>query len=329
MRTRLPVAAIVTAIAVVATAPSYAQDFPSRPITIVVPYAPGGSADQNARMLGATMSKTLGQPVIVQNKVGASGNVGNAFVANAAPDGYTVLLGNTTIVMNPFLYDTLSYDPSALVPVAMVNQFPLVMVTSNTVPANTVSEFVEYARPQPGKLNFASAALGSSTHLAGELFNTKTGVQLLHVPYGGSMPALTALTALASGDVHVFFDTALTALPLIQGGKVKALAVASDKRLASLPEVPTVIESGYPEFGTVTAWQGVFAPPGTPADFVQKLREAVNTAMLDPENQKTLEAKGGIFLPPDPTGELSARFLADERQKWGPLIKSLNIKLDK
>lgn len=326
MRTRPPVAAIVTAIAAVATAPSYAQGFPSRPITIIVPYAPGGSADQNARMLGATMSKTLGQPVIVQNKVGASGNVGNAFVANATPDGYTVLLGNTTIVMNPFLYDTLSYDPSSLVPVAMVNQFPLVMVTSNTVPANTVSEFVEYARPQPGKLNFASAALGSSTHLAGELFNTKTGVQLLHVPYGGSMPALTAL---ASGDVHVFFDTALTALPLIQGGKVKALAVASDKRLATLPEVPTVIESGYPEFGTVTAWQGVFAPPGTPAAIVQKLREAVNTAMVDPENRKTLEAKGGIFLEPDATGEASAKFLADERQKWGPLIKSLNIKLDK
>ena len=326
MKTRLPLAAIVTAIAAVVTAPSYAQDFPSRPITIVVPYAPGGSADQNARMLGATMSKTLGQPVIVQNKVGASGNVGNAFVANATPDGYTVLLGNTTIVMNPFLYDTLSYDPSALVPVVMVNQFPLVMVTNNAVPASTVSDFVEYARPQPGKLNFASAALGSSTHLAGELFNTKTGVQLLHVPYGGSMPALTAL---ASGDVHVFFDTALTALPLIQAGKVKALAVASDKRLATLPEVPTVIESGYPEFGTVTAWQGVFAPPGTPADIVQKLREAVNAAMVDPENQKTLEAKGGIFLKPDATGEASARFLADERQKWGPLIKSLDIKLDK
>ncbi len=211
--------------------------------------------------------------------------------------------------MNPFLYETLSYDPSALVPVAMVNQFPLVMVASQTVPANAVSEFVDYARQQPGKLNFASAALGSSTHLAGELFNTKTGVKLLHVPYGGSMPALTAL-------------------PLIQGGKVKALAVASEQRLASLPDVPTVIESGYPEFGTVTAWQGIFAPPGTPADAVQTLRAAVGSAMVDPENQKTLEAKGGIFLPPEATGEASAKFLADERQKWGPLIKSLYIRLE-
>ncbi len=326
MKTRQRLAAITTAIAAVLTAPSYAESFPNRPITIIVPYAPGGSADQNARMLGASMSKELGQPVIVQNKVGASGNVGNAFVANAPADGYTVLLGNTTIVMNPFLYDTLSYDPAKLVPVVIVNQFPLVMVASNAVPANTVAEFVAYAKPQPGKLNFASAALGSSTHLAGELFNTITGVNLLHVPYGGSMPALTAV---ASGDVHVFFDTALTALPLIQGGKVKALAVAGNERLASLPDVPTVIESGYPEFGTVTAWQGIFAPPGTPAQVVQRLREAVNSAMVDPENRKTLDGKGGIFLPPDATGEASAKFLADERAKWGPLIRRLNIKLDK
>lgn len=300
-------------------------EFPNKPITIVVPYAPGGNTDQIGRMVAASMSEKLGQSVVVQNKPGANATVGNASVANSAPDGYTLLVGNTSMVLNPLLYKSLPYDQNKLKPIAMVVQFPLVLVTNNDIPSNNVKEFVSYIHKNKGKINFSSAGFGNSTHLAGELFKTTTGTDIVHVPYNGSS---LALTSVISGDSHAFFDTSVTALPHINSGKLKPLAIASSERIPALPNVPTIVESGYPEYGSVTAWQSIYAPVGTPPEVVTKLREAINTSITNKKNKTWVEQQGGVFFSVDETGEIAETFIQSEQKKWADLISSLNIKLE-
>jgi tripartite-type tricarboxylate transporter receptor subunit TctC len=302
-----------------------APDFPAKAITLVVPYAPGGNTDQVGRMVAATMSKELGQAVVVQNKPGANATLGNAFVAKSAPDGYTLLVGNTSLVLNPLLYKSLPYQEADLEPIAIVVQFPLVLVINNTVPANNLGEFVNYARQQKGKLNFASTGLGNSTHLAGELFKIQSGIEMTHVPYNGST---LALTAVAAGDVQAFFDTTISVLPLIQGGKLKVLAVASTARLPVLPSVPTVAESGFPGYGAVSGWQGVFVPAKTPPEVRSKLRSAIGAAMADPHNRQWIDKQGGVLLPIDMTGANAQKYVSLERLRWQTLIQSQGIKLE-
>lgn len=302
-----------------------AAAFPERPINLVVAYAPGGSTDQVGRLVAASMAKDLGVSVVVQNKPGANDSMGNAFVAKSRADGYTVLYGNSSLLTNTLLYKSVPYQMSEFVPIAIVNEFPLVMVANPKLPVANLREFVTYAKEQQGRLNFASAGLGNSTHLASEKLNLSAGIAMTHVPFSGSVPGLTAVM---QGEVHTFFDTTVTVLPFVKGGRLKALAVASNARLPVLPDVPTVMESGFPDFGAVTAWQGVFVPANTPPEVVARLRKAVNAALADAQNRGTLERQGGVLLPQDPNGQEAVKYLADETSKWSPLIKALNIKLE-
>lgn len=304
---------------------SAAAQFPDRPISLIVPYAPGGNTDQVGRMLASSMSKELGQQVVVQNRPGANASLGSTAVARAEPDGYTLLVGNTSVVLNPLLYKSLPYGPKDLEPIAIAVQFPLVLVVNNDIPPNSVSEFVAYAKKEGGKLNFASAGSGNSTHLASELFKREAGVDMTHVPYNGSAQGLTAVIA---GDVQSFFDTTVTTIPFISSNRLKALAVASDQRVPALPDVPTMAESGYPDYGAVTAWQGIFVPANTPSAVKARLRAAVNAALADPNNRAWVEGQGGVLLAADETGERAATYLQHEQSRWGGLVKSLNIELD-
>ncbi len=214
---------------------------------------------------------------------------------------------------------------SDFVPLAIVNEFPLVMVANSKLPAANLREFVTYAKEQQGRLNFASAGLGNATHFASEKLNMSAGIAMTHVPFAGSAPGVTAVM---QGEMHTFFDTTVTVLPLVRGGKLKALAVAFNARLPSLPDVPTVMESGFPDFGAVTAWQGVFVLANTPPEIIARLRKAVNATLADSQNRGTLERQGGVLLPPDLSGQGALKYLADETSKWSALIKVLNIKLE-
>lgn len=316
---------LVTLGAAAAASVAGAGAFPEKPITMVVAYAPGGSTDQVGRLVAASMAKELGASVVVQNKPGANGSMGNAFVARSQADGYTVLYGNSSLLTNTLLYKSVPYQMGDFVPVAIVNEFPLVMVANPKLPAANLREFVTYAKGQQGKLNFASAGLGNSTHLASEKLKLSADIDMTHVPFSGSAPGVTAVM---QGDVHTFFDTTVTVLPFVKGNRLKALAVASNARLPVLPDVPTVMESGFPDFGAVTAWQGVFVPANTPPEVVARLRKAVNAALADAQNRATLERQGGVLLAPDPNGQGALKYLADETSKWSALIKALNIKLE-
>ena len=291
-------------------------DFPTRPIRIVVPFAAGGATDVIARVVGQKVSDQLGQPVVVDNKAGANGNIGAVAVARAAPDGYTILMATSSHAINATLYRKLDYsltkDFAALSNLASV---PLVLVVNPGVPARSAPEFAAYAKAQGDKINFASGGTGTAAHLAGEQFNTVVGTRMLHVPYkGGAL----AQTDLIGGQVQAMFANLPEVLTQVQAGKLRPLAVTGKARRANLPEVPTFAESGYPQM-EARSWFGLFAPAGTPAPVVARLSASIAQAVADPGVQARLKELGA-----DPIGdrhEAFQPFVAQEVNRWGALVE--------
>lgn len=305
------------------TAPALAADgkYPDQPVTIIVPFGAGGIADALPRIVGQELSKQWGVPVIIENKVGASGNIGMDYVARAKPDGYTLALapaGNMTV--NPLLYTKLPFDTAKdFAPVTMLATSPNVLVVNDSVPAKSFKELVDYARQHPDKLNYSSPGPGSGAHLAGELLNQSAGVVIRHIPYNAMAAAVNDVVA---GNVDMMFAGVSTVLPQIQAGKLRALAVAGPERLPQLKDVPTVAESGYPGFD-VTSWYGIVAPAKVPADILDKLQADIAAAV----QQKSVREKfAGLGV--DPAGSSRADFartIQDETRKWAAIVKKAGI----
>jgi tripartite-type tricarboxylate transporter receptor subunit TctC len=299
-----------------------ALDYPTRPVRWVVGYPPGGSTDIVARIIGQWLSQRLGQQFIIENKPGAGNNIGTEAVIRAAPDGYTLLLTNPANAINATLYRRLSFNfIKQTEPVAGVIRVPNVMEVNPAVPARTVAEFIAYAKANPGKVNWASSGNGTSVHLSGELFKMLTGVDLIHVPYRGSAPALTDLL---SGTVQVMFDNMPSSLPHIQAGKLRPLGVTTAKRSDSLPDVPTVGETvrGY----EASAFFGMSAPKGTPPEVIEKLNNEINAALADPGIKARLGDLGGMSIPGSPADFGS--LIGEETEKWEKVIKTGGVQLE-
>lgn len=266
--------------------PVMAQDYPARPIRLVVPYAPGGGADAVARIVAKRVSESLGQPIVVENRGGAGSILGTDMVAKAAPDGYTLLLGQSgPISINPAVYKTLPYDSvKDFVPITMTTAYPYILVIHPDTPAGTLQEFVALAKSKPGALNYGTTGVGAANHLVAELFNSKAGLKMAHIPYRGTALAVGDLVA---GQLSMVFGDPISVLPHIRSGKLRALAVTSLERSPVAPDVPTAAESGYAGFEAL-AWHGILAPAGTPPAIVKKLTEHITKALADPETNKLL-----------------------------------------
>jgi len=302
-----------------------AAEYPVRPIKLVVPYAAGGPTDVLGRLVADFLGRDLKQTVIVENKAGAQGAIGAEAVARAEPDGYTLFVSAASIiVLNPMLYKKLSYDPvKDFRMLALVTDLPVVMEVHPSVPAKTVAEFVAYAKQNPGKLNFGSAGTGGTIHLAGEMFKQIAGVDMVHVPYKGAGPALTDLL---SGNIQVMFDTLSTALPPIKSGLLRPLGVSSAQRSPDLPDVPSIAESGYPDY-VVSVWYGIAAPARLPEDVAQKISASLDRALNDDVFRASLEKIGfPVFRPRSPAA--IAEFIDADRARWSKVIQTQNITLD-
>ncbi|MGS1108793.1 Bug family tripartite tricarboxylate transporter substrate binding protein [Achromobacter anxifer] len=299
--------------------------YPEKPIKLVVPYTPGGAADQLSRVLAEGLARDLGQPVVVENKPGANTMVAATYVARAAPDGYTVFLSsNASMVLNPMLYQRIAYDAARdFRSLTIVAELPLVLVASNAVPAANLAEFVTYAKARPGKLNYASVGIGSPLQLAIELLKSRTGMDLTHVPYNGSAPALTSLMG---NDTQLMADVVSTSLPLVREHKLKALAVTTSERLAVLPDVPTVAESGFPGFRAAT-WFGLAVPRAVPQADAQRLQTAIDKVLRDPALRGRFEPLGLVIQGPRSQEQVDA-YLQEDRQRWGAVIEANKIKMD-
>ena len=302
-----------------------AQTYPSKPIRFVVPYPPGGSVDIAARAVGQKLSEAWGQPVVVDNRAGAGGNIGADLVAKSPADGYTLLMGAVaTHAINPTLYAKIPYDPvKDFTPVALVVQVPNILVVNPSVQAKSVKELIELARAKPGTLNFASGSTGSTGHLAGELFNTMAGVKMVHIPYKGAAPAMTDLLA---GQVHLMFDNLANALPNVRAGKLRARAVTTLSRSPAVPELPTVAESGLPGFD-LTTWFGIMVPAGTPSEIVTKLNAEIVRALNSKDMHERLE-KMGAEAPVNNTPENFAAFIRTEAAKYAKVVKDSGAKVE-
>jgi tripartite-type tricarboxylate transporter receptor subunit TctC len=314
------------AFGLVAMAPQgRAAEYPTRAIKLIVPYAAGGPTDVLGRMVGEYLGRDLKQPVVIENKAGAQGAIGAEAAARAEPDGYTLFFTAASLfVLNPLLYKKLPYDPvKDFRMLALITDLPVIMEVHPSVPAKTVAEFVAYARQNPGKLNFGSAGTGGTTHLAGEMFSQMAGVNMVHVAYKGAGPALTDLL---SGNIQLMFDTVGTALPPVQGGLLRALAISSAQRLAALPDVPTMAESGYPDYA-VSVWYGIAAQSKLPDDIVRKLNASLDKALSDEVFRASLDKVGFAPLRPRSQAEID-QFIATDRARWAGVIKALNISLD-
>ncbi len=299
--------------------------YPDRPIKLVVPYTPGGSTDQFGRALADGMSRELKQPVVVENRPGAATMIGTNSVARAPADGYTIALAtNGSMVLNPMLYKKITYDPPKDFKIFSIGaEVPLVVVTNAQVPANNIKEFAAYAKNAGGKLNYSSVGLGNALQLATEMLKTELGIQVTHVPYNGSAPALAALLA---NDVQLMVDVVSTSLPHIKAGKLKALAVTSRSRLDVLPNVPTVAESGYPNFQAAT-WFGLAVPAQTPPDAVGRLQAAAAQVLKDPQFRATFTGLGLVVQQPRTQAEID-RYVEADRENWGKVIRANHITLD-
>jgi tripartite-type tricarboxylate transporter receptor subunit TctC len=302
-----------------------AADYPTRPIKLVVPYAAGGPTDVLGRLVGEYLGRDLKQPVIVENKAGAQGAIGAEAVARSEPDGYTLFVtAASIIVLNPMLYKKLSYDPVRdFRMLALVTDLPVVMEVHPSVPAKNVAEFVAYAKQNPGKINFGSAGTGGTIHLAGEMFKQIAGVDMVHVPYKGAGPALTDLL---SGNIQVMFDTLSTALPPVKSGLLRAIGVSSEQRSPDLPDVPTIAESGYPDY-RVSVWYGIAAPAKLPDDIAQKISASLDRGLNDDAFRASLEKIGFPVFRPRSTAAI-AEFIDADRARWSAVIKAQNISLD-
>jgi tripartite-type tricarboxylate transporter receptor subunit TctC len=303
------------------TLASHAQGYPTKPLRIIVPFAPGGSTDIVARILADKLATSLGQSVVVDNRAGAAGNIGAEAVAKAAPDGYTLLMATTGVMaINNALYKNMTYDAAKdLEPVSFTTSITNVLTVPPEIPAKNVAELIALAKAQPGKLSFASSGAGSSTHLSGELFKSMAGIDVLHIPYKGSGQALIDLMA---GRVSMIFDNMPSVLPYIRGGKLRGLAVTGAKRSAAMPELPTIAEAGVPGYESLS-WSGIAVPAGTPRDVVQRLNREIGTvlAMNDVKHKLTELGADPVGGPP----EVFAEHVRKERDKWSRLIRERNI----
>ena len=299
------------------------QAFPSKPIRVIVPYGAGGTSDILARQVGPKITETTGQPVIVENKPGANGNVGAEFVAKSTPDGYTVLLADIgALCISPSVYPKLPFDPiKDFAPVVMVSYSPHVLAVHPSVPVNSVKELVEFAKAKPDTLNFAISGTGGAPHLAGIEFAQRTGVKWAYIPYKGGAPAVADVVA---GQANVLFNGMLATYPQVRNGKLRALAVSSAKRVSAAPDLPTVAET-LPGFET-GSWQGVVAPPGTPREVVAKLNAEFTRALNLPDIKEKLVAQGTEVRTDTP--ESFGRFMREEVAKWSKVVKESGAKFE-
>jgi len=306
------------------TATTQAQTFPSKPIRLICPFPPGGAVDIASRAIAAEMSKTLGQQVTVENRPGAGGNIGGAEVARAAPDGYTMLMTTSGIqAINPVLYPKMQYDPNKdLAPVSVLVSLANVLVVNPAVKANSVAELVALAKSQPGKMTFASSGSGTSIHMSAELFKQLTKIDIVHVPYKGSAPALTDLIG---GQVNLMFDNIPSALPHIKAGRLHALATTGARRDPTLPDLPTVAEAGVKGYES-GVWFGLAVPAGTPKEIVAKLADEAVKATKSPDYVKRMTEVGYVIVGagPDQMAEMTRAEIA----RWGPVVKSSGATAD-
>jgi tripartite-type tricarboxylate transporter receptor subunit TctC len=303
--------------------PAHAQAYPSKPIRFVIPVPPGGGVDILTRTIGQKLADLIGQPVVPENKPGASAVIGTEFVAKSPPDGYTILMAYSAHVINPLLTKGIPYDPiTDFTPVVHVGFIPLILVVNPSLPASSVAELIALAKSKPGQLQFASGGAGAGAHLSGALFNYLAGLDLTHVPYKGNAPALTDVIG---GHVPIMFDTITTALPYVKEGKLKALAVTSTTRSALAPELPTMIEAGLLGFD-VSAWYCVLAPAHTSADVVAKLNADINKALQDPDLRQRFAGQG-VETVGGPPEKLDA-FLRAESERWTKVVAATGMRAD-
>jgi tripartite-type tricarboxylate transporter receptor subunit TctC len=325
MLTRFTAALAATAALLSLSAVALGQGYPAKPIRLIVPYPAGGATDFFARLVFPKLGDALGQAVVVENRPGAGTAIGASEVARSAADGYTLLLGDAgTYAFNPTLYKTLSYDPAKdFAPISLTGRFALILaVNPSVLKVSSVKEFVEAAKHAPGKIDYGAPGPGSPIHLAMELLKQRAGITMTAIPYKGGADALSDLIG---GRIGALFPDIATGLPQIRSSKIKALAVASDKRVAALPDLPTVGESGYPGF-EAWAWQGFVAPAGTPRDVVMKLNGAFARVMADPAIKQRLSESG--FEPQTSTPDEFAAYMKSEIAKWAKVIRESNISLD-
>jgi tripartite-type tricarboxylate transporter receptor subunit TctC len=297
-----------------------AQGYPSRPVHIIVGFAAGGGYDIVARLMGQWLSERLGQPFVIENRPGAGTNIATQAVVNAPPDGDTLLLVGSTNAINASLYQKLNFNfIRDIAPVSSITRQPQVMLTNTSFAAKTIPEFIDYARANPGQINFSSPGIGSISHLAGELFKMMAGVNLVHVPFSGNSPSLTALLG---GQIDVSFASLPSSIEFIRTDKLRGLGVTSARRSEVVQDIPTIGESvpGY----EVSAWYGVGAPKGTPAEIVDKLNKEINAGLADPKLKARLADLGGTVFALSPAD--FGKFIADETEKWGKVIRAINIK---
>jgi tripartite-type tricarboxylate transporter receptor subunit TctC len=298
--------------------------YPAKPVRIIVPFPPGQAADTFSRMLAERLSALWGQQVVVENRGGGGGVPGVMAVKDAPPDGYTWLVGTSgTLGVNPSVYAKIPYDPlKDFAPASNIFIVPLIIVAHPSFAPNTVAELVEAAKKAPGRINFASAGPGTAQHMTGELFKLRAGIDLVHIPYKGSGPGITDLVG---GQVPIMFDSVTSALPHIKSGRAKAIAVTTAQRIAQLPDVPTVAESGYPGFEGV-GWSGIVLPAGTPREIVERVSADIQKLLNDPQLRERMLDRGGIPDPRTPQGY--ADFLRSEIEKWAQVAKAANVRLD-
>lgn len=319
MRRAFFVAAVLWAAC--AHAAAAADSYPSRPIKIIVPTPAGGPVDVMGRLIVNALN--VGQPVIVENRPGAGNTLGSRQVAQSDPDGYTLMVSAASgLIMSPMIYKSAGYDASSFAPIALIAEAPQLLVVNPQVPFKTVAELVAYAKANPNKLNYSTGGAGTLPHLAAELFKRQTGTEIMHVPYKGGGPALMGVVA---GEVQMTLDPVATSLQLIKDGRLRALAIAGPKRSPKLPDVPTLIEAGYPNL-TVGAWTALLAPKDTPRDIIAKLNAATNAA-LHSETMTSALARLGAE-PRGGTPQALADHMAKEAKKWKPVVESLNLKAE-
>jgi len=306
-----------------AQSPSQAQTWPNRFVRLIVPFPPGGGTDAIARILSGKLSAMWGHQLVVENRGGAATNIGTEIVARADPDGYTMMLHSMPLATNRFLFASLPYDPVAdLAPVTLICDYPNVMAVPLSSPAKSVKEFIAHAKANPGKVTFASSGHGTSVHLSGELFKRMAGIEMLHVPYRGAGPAFNDLVP---GRVDVMFNNIGAVMPLVQGGKLRALGVTTAKRASVLADVPTIAEAALPGFD-VSSWYAFLAPAKTPPEIIRKFQADTVTALNDPAIKERLEQIGVVIVGSTP--EQLAVHLKSEMEKWGVLIKEAGIKAE-
>ena len=323
-RYRTLFAAVAAVLSLAAPLPSLAQEgYPAKPITMVVPFPPGGPTDLVARVIAQKTSEQMGQPIVIENRAGANSNIGSALVAKAAPDGYTVLYNTSAVTLSPALYKSIGYDLKRdLAPVALTAVVPLALVVSNDVPANNVKEFIAYARSRPGKLSYGSAGNGNITHLGAYQLARSTGIEAVHIPYKGSAPADVDL---AAGQIQFMTETINSVIPFIKDKRIKLLAVTTPKRISLFPDVPTLAEAGVPG-SEAGAWQGLMVPAKTPRPVVDRLNAEVNKALQSAEVRAKLASQG--TEPLGSTAEEYAAYIDRELLRWSRVVKEAGVTLE-